>query len=663
MAGSKEIRAGKAYVEISAKDKLTKGLLAAKKKLEAFSKSVTAIGTKIALVGTAVGGLLGFAVKSFMGYGDELDKMSARTGLTVEELSELRFACQQSGVAITDLEGAVRDMNKGFSESLRGEGQFGKALKQVGLSAKQLKGLSVDERFELIAQALDKVKDSSIKSELAMKLFGGSGQKLLPLLGNIQQLRKEARDLGLTISSTSVKDATALVDAWGRITAQIKVVIYEIGAALAPTLTAIADKMKVWTKAVLNFIRDHKQLVVTIAKITLLVTALGVALIALGAAIKIVSLAFGAMAATWTVIKVILGIIFSKLGLITAIVATLATVILQKTGLMSKALDWFSAKWKKLQAFAAETMQGIKDAIDAGDLVLAFKILWLSIKMIWLKGIQPLREMWLKLKYYCIDTWNEFCFNIRDAWSAVSYWLTDAWDETIYTFQYAWFTFCNFFSEIWGKVTGGIAKTWNIIIGGMAKAWIKFKGLFTDSIDVDAEIKSVDDETNMYNKAIDEENETLKKQHEQKMNDLAAERAVMQQAIADQRAAEKDKIATERAQVGADSTNAYQSELEAVQRELAAVKEERRKALEEARRKAAEAKNKTVEPETKGSIETAITSVKGATEGAFYADQINGLNWTNDNKRTAEGVEKLVTLTVEANRMIKRQTGKIMFVQ
>ncbi|HMQ17314.1 MAG TPA: hypothetical protein PKC49_15210, partial [Phycisphaerae bacterium] len=89
MADTKGIRAGRAFVELGVSDKLTKGLQAAEKRLKAFGEGLRSVGTKLAAIGgTALTALFGTA-KTFADMGDSLDEMSARTGVSVETLSEV----------------------------------------------------------------------------------------------------------------------------------------------------------------------------------------------------------------------------------------------------------------------------------------------------------------------------------------------------------------------------------------------------------------------------------------------------------------------------------------------------------------------------------------------------------------------------------------------
>ena len=121
MPSAKGIRAGKAYVELYAKDgRLVKGLKRASARLKAFGASVRMMGLKMMAFGGAVAAGLALATKSFAAQGDVLDKMSKRTGVSVEALSELTYAASQSGTAIEGLEKGLGRMQRNILDAERG---------------------------------------------------------------------------------------------------------------------------------------------------------------------------------------------------------------------------------------------------------------------------------------------------------------------------------------------------------------------------------------------------------------------------------------------------------------------------------------------------------------------------------------------------------------
>src|SRR5690606_23318108 len=104
----------------------------------------------------AVTALLGTA-KAFSDTGDMLDKMSQRTGVSVEALSELGFAADLSGTDLETLEAGLRNMQRTLVGAAQGS-SAGEALGRLGLSAAQLAGLSPDEQFKILADHLSQVR-------------------------------------------------------------------------------------------------------------------------------------------------------------------------------------------------------------------------------------------------------------------------------------------------------------------------------------------------------------------------------------------------------------------------------------------------------------------------------------------------------------------------
>ena len=187
MAAS-EIRAGRAYIQLTAKDKLTKGLQNAKKKLQTFGSSVSAIGKKMVGIGAVVGGALTATAAYFMQVGDKFDKMSGRTGASVQWLSQMAFAAQQSGTSIQAVQDAVKQMNKRFGQAQRGQGEMLKGLEMLGMSTKQLQGLAPQQMFETISDEIAKVTDQAKRTKIIDAMFGGGGNQLQNLIGRIESL-------------------------------------------------------------------------------------------------------------------------------------------------------------------------------------------------------------------------------------------------------------------------------------------------------------------------------------------------------------------------------------------------------------------------------------------------------------------------------------------
>src|SRR5690606_30004999 len=220
----------------------------AQQRLAAFGAAVRKVGLQMVGLGSALIAPMLLAVRSFSAAGDQLHKMALRTGATSEALSELGFAAEQSGADINAIESGLRGMARFLLNAERGSAAAVDTLIDLGISMRQLQGLSPDQQLELLAEALSRVKDDTRRAALAMQVFGKSGTALLPLFADgakgIQDLREEARQLGLSVSTQDAQAAADFGDAWNRVTRTLRAVVFNIGGALAPMLTDLANKVK-----------------------------------------------------------------------------------------------------------------------------------------------------------------------------------------------------------------------------------------------------------------------------------------------------------------------------------------------------------------------------------------------------------------------------------
>ena len=183
MASSQGIKAGSAFIELFVNDdKLVKGLQKASKKLKAFGDAIAGWGKKLMGIGTAIAApLVGFA-KVFASGSKELQTLSQRTGISVQSLSELAYAAHLSGTDMETLEVGIKRMQKMLYQAATGSQTATDALAQLGLTVEDLRGLSPDQQFKLIADKLAAIQSPAVRAALAMQIFGRSGTALLPMM-------------------------------------------------------------------------------------------------------------------------------------------------------------------------------------------------------------------------------------------------------------------------------------------------------------------------------------------------------------------------------------------------------------------------------------------------------------------------------------------------
>ncbi|MEW6199175.1 MAG: phage tail tape measure protein [Planctomycetota bacterium] len=503
MANTKGIRAGRAFVELGVDDKIAKGLQKAEQRLKAFGEGVRSVGLKLGALGSAALTFLGGTVKAFVDTGDALDEMSARTGVSVETLSELGWAADLAGADLETLETGLRKMQKVVTEAATGSASATEALGRLGLSVTDLVSLNPEQQFKLIADRLSKIQDPTQRAALAMEVFGKSGTRLLPLLADgakgLEEYQRKARELGLTVSTETAKDAAALADTLDTLWRVLKQSAFTIGAALAPTIKDLGDAVTRAVVCVTEWLKQNKALIVTALQVAAAVTAVGVGLIVTGTLISGVGAVFGWLAtvvtgigAAFGVIGTALAAIISPIGLVITAAVALGTTLLVVTGAGSEALTWLGEQFGRLRDTVYKVMGGIADALAAGDINLAAQILWLSLKLAWQQGVAALNRAWLEAKRFFLSTAYGMWYGALAAAEIGFHALEVAWIETT-----------SFLSQTWTSFTAGFQKAWNTAINWTTKRLLELWGLFDETLDVEAAKKMADEDLSSVNAEID----------------------------------------------------------------------------------------------------------------------------------------------------------------
>ena len=398
-AGARDIRAGGAYVELSARDGLLrKSLDSAAARVKAWGAGIASAGARVATL--AASGLAPFAAaaSSFAEQGQSIAGMAARTGLTVEAVSELGYAARQSGASVEDLEKTILALSKQVVAAANGSDQAEEALARLGVSAEALAGMRPDRQLALIADGVARIKDPGERTAAVLAALGEAGVKLSPALEGgargLEALREEARSLGLSTSAEQVRAAVDLGRAWGRLLDTFRAIVFQIGAAIAPALTELLDVIKGHAVSVGRWASENHGLIVSMAKGLALVAALGAGLAAAGVAVM-------AASAAMSVLSVAIGAVGSAIALLLSPVGQVVLGLVILGDAWVKAMDEGKAAAREIAGTwsrIAEDFRGawgaIVEAVQAGDLEKAIKIVTASMQHLWSSAMLGLGKSW-----------------------------------------------------------------------------------------------------------------------------------------------------------------------------------------------------------------------------------------------------------------------------
>lgn len=288
------------------------------------------------------------------GVGDQFDKMTLRTGLSTQALSEYAHAAEMCGASISDVEGAMRSMAAQLVAAQNGSSRAQKAFSILGLSVDAIAGRSPEEQFDAIARAISSIEDPTQRAGAALKIFGSAGTSLLPLFAQgpdgLAKLREEARALGVSIDSETATLGANFTDSMTRLRAAVQGLGLAISKLLTPYLVELANAAARTLAQIGALAERHPVLTKTI-----LATAAAVA--GLTSAVFLSGKAWGAMTgAMTTAMRVLTGL---KAAVLANPWLALAAAI---TGAVAAI-----AAYKSAMSNVPKLETDAKDALEAGE--------------------------------------------------------------------------------------------------------------------------------------------------------------------------------------------------------------------------------------------------------------------------------------------------------
>lgn len=181
---------------------------------------------------------------------DEAAKAAKRIGISVQALTELRFAAGRAGVDTGALGVGLRTMARNLDDFRRGAGEAKDAFGDLGIGARDLIGLSPDEAFQKLGNAVAAIEDPLKRVAIAQTIFGRAGSTLIPLFQEGAEtgwkLREMAVALGATLSDEQGLAAERYSDTMSDIGMVFGGLRRQIAFELMPTFQELADGFIDW---------------------------------------------------------------------------------------------------------------------------------------------------------------------------------------------------------------------------------------------------------------------------------------------------------------------------------------------------------------------------------------------------------------------------------
>jgi len=177
---------------------------------------------------------------------DKLAKNSAKIGIPIERLQQLRFAAEQSGLGVDAFDNSMQRMVKRVGKAASGLGLAKTAIEQLGLDAEKLGELSPDEMFTELKNAILKVNNVAQQTQLSDAIFGPGFLNVVR--ANIDGLSKEYDALGIGITANQAKAVEAFSDSKNKIDKIFSGFANNLTAELSPLFTFVNNEIQALIK-------------------------------------------------------------------------------------------------------------------------------------------------------------------------------------------------------------------------------------------------------------------------------------------------------------------------------------------------------------------------------------------------------------------------------
>lgn len=182
--------------------------------------------------------------------GDQMFDLSRRFGVSVETMSRLKFAAEQSGSSVNDLGRAIQTLAR---NSVTNSTEFAKWGVSVRDSNNEVR--SMEELFFAAIARINELGTSQEKTAAAMDLFGRSGANMLQVIhlgeDGIRSLMERNDELGNTISTVAAVQANQFNNKIHELTTSVDGLKRSVGEGLIPELESyvrMATSVVTWIR-------------------------------------------------------------------------------------------------------------------------------------------------------------------------------------------------------------------------------------------------------------------------------------------------------------------------------------------------------------------------------------------------------------------------------
>lgn len=225
------------------------GLNNAEQKSQTFGDKVGSAvskGSKLAVAGitavatgaTIMGKKFIDGINSTAQYGDNVDKMSQKIGISAESYQKWDYVMQRAGTSVDNLKMGMKTLSKQAEAN-------SDSFQKLGISQEEVKNLSQEDLFEKTIKGLASMEAGTERTTLATELLGKAGADLGPLLNEgsdaIEEQMQIAEKYGMVMSDKAVKASADFEDSLTTMSMTMRGLKNRMMGEFLPAVTDVTD--------------------------------------------------------------------------------------------------------------------------------------------------------------------------------------------------------------------------------------------------------------------------------------------------------------------------------------------------------------------------------------------------------------------------------------
>lgn len=213
-----------------------------------LGKALKVGGIATAALGAAMAGATGAVVggaKSVSEYGDKVDKMSQKLGLSTDAYQKWDYVLNLAGTDMQSTAAGLKTLTNKLDDAKNGNEGAIAAFERLGISMEQAANMSREDLFAAAISGFQQMEDSTERAALANDLFGRSGQNLAPLFNTsseaTQEMINRAEEYGMVMSQDAVAASAAFQDSLTTLSGTVDGLKNRLLSEFLPSMTQVTD--------------------------------------------------------------------------------------------------------------------------------------------------------------------------------------------------------------------------------------------------------------------------------------------------------------------------------------------------------------------------------------------------------------------------------------